>query len=104
VTRRCACRECREGDALPERLQGWPGAYQMTFIETPASYRRTAMAMPTFDDTRLKSACQDRCADVGDPPCYEVVPGCKPCGECLRDIGIEPGDEFDEDAAIGRLI
>lgn len=29
---RCDCAECREGDALPIGLQGWPGAWQMKLI------------------------------------------------------------------------
>lgn len=59
-----------------------------------------------FDDPKLRSACQDRCGNFGDPACYELDdPTCHvPCGECLRDIGIEPGDEFDENAAIRRLL
>lgn len=28
----CRCPECRAGDALPERLQGWPGAAQFVLI------------------------------------------------------------------------
>lgn len=70
------------------------------------------MSLPDFDDPRLRRACRDRCSNFGDPPCYEMngsgpvdAPYCnKPCGDCLRDIGVEPGDEFDENAAIGRLL
>lgn len=28
----CRCAECRAGDALPDRLQGWPGAAQLMLI------------------------------------------------------------------------
>ncbi len=72
------------------------------------------MTLPTFSDPRLRSACQDRCAEFGDPACYGLtergkrnnypIEAIKPCGECLRDIGVEPGDEFDESAAIGKLL
>lgn len=62
-------------------------------------------AHPTMATSEpLRAACTERCAVFGDPPCYAVVNDCKPCGECLRDIGVEPGDEFDEAAAIRRLI
>lgn len=30
---RCTCPECRQLDALPERLQGWPGAFQLMLFE-----------------------------------------------------------------------
>ncbi len=62
----------------------------------------------------LREACRERCAESGDPPCWELNPGdgiqggvdvrYPPCGDCLRDIGIEPGDEFDEAAAAARLL
>lgn len=64
----------------------------------------------------VREACAGRCGDVGDPPCYELnergarltnpenQPPFKPCGDCWRDVGVEPGDEFDENAAIGRLV
>jgi hypothetical protein len=110
LTIRCRCRDCRTGDALPAHLQGIPGAYQTTFIVPgwagAVTVRSDTMPLPTFADEKLRSACQDRCADYGDPPCYELDdPTChKPCADCLRDIGIEPGDEFDENAAIGRML
>lgn len=70
------------------------------------------MALPTFKDPALREACRNRCGNFGDPPCYEMngsgpvdAPYCnKPCGECMRDVGYEPGAEFDENAAIGRLL
>jgi hypothetical protein len=103
---RCHCRECLAGDALPERLQGIPGAFQTTFIAPmPAPERREAMSRPTLDDPKIRDACSERCATFGDPPCWEIgVLDPKPCDECLRDCGIEPGDEFDENAAIRRLL
>lgn len=38
---RCRCSECRAGDALPVRLQGWPGCYQFKLF--------TPRAEPAFD-------------------------------------------------------
>lgn len=71
--------------------------------------------MPALDEWNypgLRAACAARCNDNGDPACHEMndsgpvsAPYCnKPCGECWRDVGVEPGDEFDENAAIGRLV
>jgi hypothetical protein len=68
-----------------------------------------------FEDSEpLREACNNRCAGVGDPPCWALNPSeginggvdvrYEPCGECLRDIGVEPGDEFDEAAAVRRLL
>ena len=31
----CRCPECKDGDALPEHLQGIPGAQQLTFVAGP---------------------------------------------------------------------
>jgi hypothetical protein len=103
---RCACAVCRALDALPERLQGWPGAWQTSWFNvTPPIKETETMSLPTFEtDMKLRDACQERCAIVGDPPCWEVMRNPKPCGDCLRDVGIEPGDEFDETAAIGRML
>jgi len=113
---RCHCRDCRAGDALPAHLQGIPGAYQTTFIVPgwagATIPRSKAMSLPTFDDPGLREACRVRCADFGDPACFEMngsgpvdAPYCnKPCAECMRDTGHEPGDEFDESAAVGRLL
>ena len=69
----------------------------------------------TFEtNEKLRDACTERNAQAGDPPCWALNPemgiyggvDCryKPCGECLRDAGIEPGDEFDEAAAAARLL
>lgn len=73
--------------------------------------------IPTFSEcAKLRDACAERCAEFGDPPCHElenrtrnsrfndVMEPIKPCGECLRDIGIEPGDEFDANAAVRLLL
>lgn len=76
------------------------------------------MAPKALDDWNypgIRAACADRCAETGDPACHELIDRAarginpdlepmKPCGECWRDVGVEPGDEFDEDAAIGRLV
>jgi hypothetical protein len=77
------------------------------------------MPNPPLDDWNypgVRDACSNRCGEFGDPPCYELgeraargvnadtTDPIKPCGECWRDVGVEPGDEFDEDAAIRRLI
>jgi len=38
----------------------------------------------------LRVTCAFRCADeFGDPPCWEVVPDCAPCADCLA---IEAGE------------
>lgn len=36
---RCGCAECRAGDALPDRAQGWPGCFQL----------KLPIAAPRFD-------------------------------------------------------
>jgi len=57
--------------------------------------------------------CSDRCAQDGDPPCYEIhrdTPAgqrgqqWKPCHECLLDAGITPIETIDPDAVIRPLI
>lgn len=117
MVERCRCRECVTGDALPDHLQGWPGAWQMTLFQPVLT--KVVMTMPTIpnfqDSPKAREACAKRCALVGDAICWELNAGMgiaggidlryeKPCGECLRDIGIEPGDEFDEAAAVARLL
>lgn len=70
------------------------------------------MSDPRWSDEKIREACLNRCGADGDPACFEMNgqgPVEKPydnapCGECLRDVGIEPGDEFDEGAAIGRML
>lgn len=107
---RCNCRDCRLGDDLPVYLQGIPGARQLTLLITSNAEGKIKLADPLGWTDALRAACADRCE--GDPPCYEMngsgpvdAPYCNnPCGECLRDCGIEPGDEFDEAAAVRRLL
>lgn len=38
-TLRCHCAECASLDQLPERLQGWPGCYQLMLFQ-PRTYDR----------------------------------------------------------------
>lgn len=54
------------------------------------------------------SACTERCAEVGDPPCHELdrrngVPFA-PCADCLRDCGIEVPEPIDPAAVVGPLL
>jgi hypothetical protein len=54
-------------------------------------------------------ACRERCAEFGDPPCYEVggtigPKGWLPCDDCRRDVGEDVPEPFDESAAVGRLV
>lgn len=56
------------------------------------------MSLPPADDWNypgLRKACANR----ADGPLCAI-----PCGECWRDVGVERGDEFDEAAAIARLL
>jgi hypothetical protein len=66
--------------------------------------RRKIVALPPFDDPKLAEECMARCAYFGEPACYNVEPGCKPCSDCLKACGITDIEPFDEDAAMGRLI
>ncbi|MBY8826100.1 hypothetical protein [Sphingomonas colocasiae] len=65
-----------------------------------------------------RNACQDRCAEYGDPSCFEIWPHVrrnkiergeadpgewKPCTECLRDVGVEVIEPIDP-AAVVRLL
>ena len=104
---RCSCAECRALDQLPDRLQGWPGAWQSNlFLMAPVM----APKLSEIPD-KVREACADRCSEIGGPPCYEPDGPApvdaafvwRPCGECLRDCGIEPGDEYDAAAAVGDL-
>ncbi len=56
----------------------------------------------------VKSKCQDRCAEFGEPACYEMAHSegfeFEPCSDCLRDCGIEVNEPFDPNAAIGTLL
>lgn len=63
--------------------------------------------MPTPEQL-LKSECQDRCAEYGDPPCYELVedpPSIGPwraCADCLNACGFPPDPEPLDPAAVVR--
>lgn len=112
----CRCQECQELDRLPLHLQGIPGAHQLTFIVPgwagATIPRSEAMPLPTFDDPGVRKACEARCEEFGDPACYKMNGqgpvddpyDNSPCSDCMRDVGYEPGDEFDENAAVGRLL
>jgi len=54
---------------------------------------------PTFATSdRLRRACATRSAltdGVFTSACFEIARDMPPCGECLRDVGVEPGDEYD---------
>lgn len=60
-------------------------------------------------EQELRSICQDRCAEFGDPPCYELdkrsdVPWI-PCSECLVEAGEPtPLESLDPQAVIRNLI
>ena len=51
---------------------------------------------PGFEDADLRSICEGRCGDFGDPPCWRLPSlssDCRademgPCAECLRDRGL----------------
>lgn len=62
------------------------------------------MTHPDFTDPALMKACQNRRAMNGNVPCPLADIRALPCGECLRDCGIEPGDEYDEAAAVARML
>lgn len=61
-----------------------------------------------------RAACYERCAEFGDPPCYEIHEApCgeyinqrlwEPCDDCLRDIGVEVIDPLDPCAVIAPLL
>lgn len=65
---------------------------------------------------QLRTACENRCGEVGDPSCVDLLSrddaAMVPldlstfdwCAECLRDCGIEPPERFDPDAAVGLLL
>jgi hypothetical protein len=59
-------------------------------------------------DSRLRDACSERCAEYGEPPCYEIAPEAYahegPCTECLKECGIEIVEPIDPNAAIGNLL
>lgn len=59
-------------------------------------------------DKQLRSICQDRCAEAGDPPCHRLDLGglpWTPCSPCLVDAGEpEPPAPLDPNAVIRNLI
>jgi hypothetical protein len=99
----CGCAECRSADRLPAYLQGIPGARQLTFI---ARKGQAAVKDP------VRAACSERCAQFGDPPCYELEGTgpvddpfiWTPCSECLADAGEIAPAVLDPNAAIRNLI
>lgn len=109
----CACPSCKAGDALPERLQGIAGAKQLTFIQPGKAPMKQDYTLFEEDD-RVREACRERCADVGDPPCWELNPGdgiaggvdvrYAPCRECLIECGIEPNEAPDPAAVVRPLL
>lgn len=58
------------------------------------------------------AVCAERCAALGDPPCYELegtgpvdAPFVwAPCSECLADVGVHVPIALDPDAVIRNLI
>lgn len=59
-------------------------------------------------ESTLRNICQERCAEAGDPPCYELdrregVPWTA-CSTCLAEAGEEsPSDPIDPNAVIRPL-
>lgn len=55
-----------------------------------------------------RSICRDRCAESGDPPCWELDTDrgeiWTPCADCLRDAGCEVVEPIDPNAVIRDLI
>jgi hypothetical protein len=61
------------------------------------------------DDPKVREACRERCAEFGDPACWQLANSGQidvfdPCDPCLADAGIDLIEPFDENAAIGRLL
>ncbi len=58
-------------------------------------------------DADMRSACQERCAEFGDPPCYEIDRRNNnpftACSECLADCGGPAAAPLDPDAVIAPL-
>lgn len=99
IPERCYCRECRAGDAMPDHLQGIPGTWQPKLFSTEGT-----MIM----EDPARAACRERCANVGDPPCYEVDADAgrewTACDDCKRDVGAEVIEPLDPDAVTRPLI
>lgn len=49
---RCDCSTCRKGDALPVRLQGWPGAYQTMLFPPGPVFDRIWFWRATLPDRK----------------------------------------------------
>lgn len=51
-------------------------------------------------------ACAERCAEFGEPPCYDVVGYRRwtPCAECLSETGVEPVEPPDPAAVVRPLL
>lgn len=109
----CACPDCKRGDALPKRLHGIAGAKQLTFIAPGKAPMRQDYTL-FEEDSRVREACRSRCAEFGDPACWELNPGdgfkggvdCryKPCRDCLIECGIEPNETPDPAAVVRPLL
>lgn len=50
-----------------------------------------------------RDRCEERCAQAGDMPCYEAVPGCAPCDEC-REPGEDRPEPLDPAAVVRGLL
>lgn len=102
----CKCAACRAGDALPEHLQGIPGAKQLAFV---APAREPAL---TLHLSKLRAACAGRCAAYGEPPCYEFdnasawheADWCKECrSDAGEDVDSDP-EPLDPAAVVAPLL
>lgn len=92
----CACPSCKAGDALPERLQGIAGAKQLTFIQPG----KALMIL----DQQLRSICQSRCAEFGEPPCFEFNKFDGFCKECREESGEHVDEPLDPNAVVRPLL
>lgn len=55
-------------------------------------------------DKDLKEACRENCAEFGDPPCWEIDPGCDPCKECRLEVGDHIPEPLDPNAVVRPLL
>ena len=65
--------------------------------------------MSHITNDQLRSACQNRCADFGEPSCYDLAEDegeeFKPCVACLIDCGLPiPPEPLDPDAVVAPLL
>lgn len=51
----CRCRECLDGDALPDRLQGWPGATQFRLFPARSVAEPTTYDIGGWADPECES-------------------------------------------------